>query len=90
MVSGGYEKHDEVKQDSYVGRLAEDREVVENDMHRVPSTWEILEYLTGFIQLGGEKWRTENDQYLNEHARRFHETLKVWQVSPYVMYREVL
>jgi SAM-dependent methyltransferase len=42
----------------------------------VPSIKEIRQYLSGFVQEGGEKWREENETYFQAHAYRFRETLK--------------
>ena len=42
----------------------------------IPSLDEIIQYLTGFYQEGGEKWREENKLYLSAHANRFYKTLR--------------
>jgi len=41
----------------------------------LPSIEEARNYLSGFCQEGCESWQQENEQYLQAHAHRFHETL---------------
>ena len=43
---------------------------------RTPTIVEIREYLSGFLQEGGENWQEENERYLDAHAHRFHESLR--------------
>ncbi len=44
--------------------------------HHFPSLHALRQYLAGFEQEGGERWREENERYLTDHMRRFYETLK--------------
>jgi SAM-dependent methyltransferase len=48
-----------------------------NTAHDIPTLDEVFQYLSGFEQEGGEEWREENECYLRDHIRRFHETLKI-------------